>query len=188
MRVNSKRTYWMALIARLPLTVKHGAAVCLLALPLMFAPVPVGAWPQSLVGQPAPDFALRSLSQQTLRLSEFRGEVVLISFWASWCGSCRQAMPAFNAMYEKYNRAGLVMLSINMDDELHRAQHMTESLNIPFPVLYDERKEVGKLYLLDQMPLTVLVDRAGLVQQVFVGYHLGDERKFLTHVRELLNE
>jgi peroxiredoxin len=186
MRVNSKRTFFTACIAWLPFTVKHGAAACLLAL-LMFAPIP-GAWAQSLVGQPAPDFALRSLSQQTLRLSEFRGEVVLISFWASWCGSCRQAMPAFNAMYEKYNRAGLVMLSINVDDELHRAQHMTESLNIPFPVLYDERKDVGKLYLLDQMPLTVLVDRAGLVQQVFVGYHLGDERKFLTHVRELLNE
>lgn len=144
--------------------------------------------PQPLLGQLAPDFALRSLRQQTLRLSEFRGEVVLINFWASWCGSCRQAMPAFNAMYEKYNRAGLVMLSVNLDDELHRAEHMTESLNIPFPVLYDERKEVGRLYLAEQMPLTVMIDRNGTVQRVYVGYKLGDESKYLAEVRALLNE
>src|SRR5690349_13018523 len=186
MRVNSKRTFRIAATAWLH-TVKRGAAACLLALSL-WAPVLVNAETPTLVGQPAPDFALRSLQQQTLRLSEFRGEVVLINFWASWCGSCRQAMPAFNAMYEKYNRVGLVMLSINMDDELHRAEEMSASLKIPFPVLFDERKEVGKLYSLDQMPLTVLVDRAGTVQQVFVSYHLGDERKFLTQVRELLNE
>jgi len=160
------------------------AVLCLWAL----APRLADAAMSPLVGEAAPDFALRTLQQQTLRLSEFRGEVVLINFWASWCGECRQAMPALNALYEKYNRAGLVMLSVNLDDELHRAVHMSESLNIPFPVLYDERKEIGKLYLLEQMPLTVLVDRAGTVQQVYVGYNLGDERKYLTQIRALLDE
>ena len=72
--------------------------------------------------------------------------------------------------------------------ELHRAEHMSSSLNIPFPVLFDERKDVGKLYFLEQMPLTVLVDRAGTVQHVHVGYDLGDERKYLTQIRELLDQ
>jgi peroxiredoxin len=140
------------------------------------------------VGQPAPDFALRTLQQQNLRLSEFRGEVVLVNFWAGWCGECRQAMPALNAMYQKYNRAGLVMLSVNVDDEAHRALHMSENLKIMFPVLFDERKEVVRLYSLERMPLTVVIDRAGTVQQMYVGYHKGDEHKYLDHIRQLLNE
>jgi len=186
MRVDNKRTPRPDFVVKLALIVKACGLAVLCLMP--WAPQSVRAAAPPLVGQAAPDFALRTLQQQTLRLSEFRGEVVLINFWASWCGECRQAMPAFNAMYEKYNRAGLVMLSVNLDDELHRAVHMTESLNIPFPVLFDERKEVGKLYLLEQMPLTVLVDRAGTVQQVYVGYNLGDERKYLTQIRELLDE
>src|SRR5262245_10083710 len=61
----------------------------------------------------APDFTLRTLDGQNLRLSEFRGEVVMITFWASWCGACRQAIPALNEMDEKYRRAGLILLSVN---------------------------------------------------------------------------
>jgi peroxiredoxin len=161
-------------------------SACLCMLPLMASAQ--SALPVLQVGQAAPDFALRTLQQQNLRLSEFRGEVVLVNFWAGWCGECRQAMPALNAMYQKYNRAGLVMLSVNVDDEAHRAVHMSESLNILFPVLFDERKEVVRLYSLERMPLTVVIDRAGTVQQMYVGYHKGDERKYLEHIRQLLNE
>ncbi|MBC7983130.1 MAG: TlpA family protein disulfide reductase [Candidatus Obscuribacterales bacterium] len=142
----------------------------------------------NLQGQSAPDFALRTLKQQNLRLSEFRGEVVLINFWASWCGACRQAMPGLNELHDKYHRAGLVMLSINLDDEVHRAMHMAQSLKIAFPVLLDERKDVGRQYQVDNMPMTLLIDREGIVRHVYVGYNRGDERKYLTEVRSLLNE
>ncbi len=141
-----------------------------------------------LQGKAAPDFALRSMTQQNLRLSEFRGEVVLINFWASWCGACRQAMPGLNGIYDKYHRAGLVMLSISLDDESHRAEHMAQSLKIAFPVLLDERKAVGKQYQVDNMPMTLMIDRTGTIRHVHVGYNLGDERKYLAEVRALLDE
>ena len=136
----------------------------------------------------APDFALRSLEGQNLRLSEFRGEVVMINFWASWCGACRQAMPALNELDEKYRRAGLVLLSINIDDETPRAEQMALGLKIRFPVLRDEQKAVSRLYQADTMPLTVLVDREGTVRYSHVGYNLGDERKYISELRTLLNE
>jgi peroxiredoxin len=161
--------------------------------PLAPAPVTVRVAPR---GAPkivptvveAPDFALRTLENRNLRLSEFRGEVVLINFWASWCGACRQAMPSLNDMYGKYHRAGLIMLSVNVSDDLHRAAGMAKSLKIPFPVLLDEDREVSKSFRIEQMPTTLLIDRAGIVRHRYVGYNINDEQKTLAGVRELLNE
>ena len=141
-----------------------------------------------LDGQEAPDFVLKTIEQSNLRLSEFRGQVVLINFWASWCGACRQAMPGLNGIDVKYQRAGLVMLSVNLDDEAQRAVTMAQSLKIKYPVLLDEHKTVGRLYQVGTMPLTVLIDREGKVRFVHVGYNAGDERKFVAPLRSLLNE
>jgi peroxiredoxin len=141
-----------------------------------------------LDGQEAPDFALKALDESNLRLTEFRGQVVLLNFWASWCGACRQAMPAFNDIYEKYQRAGLVMLSINLDDDPQRAKKMAHSLGVRFPVLLDERKSVSRLYQVETMPLTVLIDREGVIRFVHVGYNVGDESKFVPPLHSLLNE
>jgi peroxiredoxin len=97
-------------------------------------------------------------------------------------------MPAFNAIHDKYHRAGLVMLSVNLDDELRRAQQMAQSLKILYPVLLDDRKTVSRLYQVETMPLTVLIDREGKVRFVQVGYNAGDEQKFAAPLRSLLNE
>ena len=112
----------------------------------------------------------------------------MVTFWASWCGGCRQAMPALNELDEKYRRAGLVLLSVNIDDEDQAAQDMAHGLKIRFPVLRDEQKSVSRLYKADNMPLTVLIGREGTVRYSHAGYNLGDERKYLTELRELLNE
>jgi peroxiredoxin len=141
-----------------------------------------------LKGAEAPDFALKTTQSRNLRLSEFRGEVVLINFWAGWCGACRQAMPALNDIHDKYQRAGLVMLSINVDDDTDHVQHIASSLNIRYPVLLDDRKTVSQLYRLDNLPLTVLIDREGAVRFVQSGYTTGDEQKLMTPLRAMLNE
>ncbi len=142
----------------------------------------------SLEGQAAPDFVLRSASGENLRLSECRGDVVLINFWATWCGPCRQEMPLLDDLYGRYQRVGFSLLGINIDDDSRRAMQMVEELGVNFPVLFDESKEVSKLYEVEAMPVTVLVDREGRVRHVHHGYKPGYEEKYLTEIRSLLRE
>lgn len=141
-----------------------------------------------MVGQAAPDFALKSSSGENLRLSEYRGDVVMINFWATWCGPCRQEMPLLDDLYAKYQRVGFTLLGVNIDDDSRRAVKMIEELGVNFPVLFDESKSVSKLYKVEAMPVTVLVDKEGIVRHVHHGYKPGYEDKYLTEIRALLRE
>jgi peroxiredoxin len=139
-------------------------------------------------GQPAPDFALKSSTGENLRLSEYRGDVVMINFWATWCGPCRQEMPLLDELYSRYQRVGFNLLGVNIDDDSRRAMRMIEELGVNFPVLFDARKEVSELYEVDAMPVTVIVDREGTVRYVHHGYKPGYEDKYLDQIRSLLRE
>jgi peroxiredoxin len=141
-----------------------------------------------LAGQPAPDFALKSSSGQNMRLSEYRGDVVMINFWATWCGPCRQEMPLLDELYSRYERVGFNLLGVNIDDDSNRAMEMINELGVSFPVLFDATKEVSRLYQVDAMPVTVIVDREGNVRHVHQGYKPGYEQKYLDQVRALLRE
>ena len=88
-----------------------------------------------LAGRPAPDFALKSSSGENLRLSEYRGDVVMINFWATWCGPCRQEMPLLDELYSRYQRVGFNLLGVNIDDDSNRAMAMINELGVSFPVL-----------------------------------------------------
>jgi len=141
-----------------------------------------------LEGQVAPDFALKSSTGENLRLSEYRGNVVMINFWATWCGPCRQEMPLLDELYTRYERVGFSLLGVNIDDDSRRAMQMIEDLGVSFPVLFDARKEVSELYEVEAMPVTVLIDREGNVRYVHHGYKPGYEDKYLDQVRSLLRE
>ena len=141
-----------------------------------------------LTGQNAPDFVLKSSTGENLRLSEYRGDVVMINFWATWCGPCRQEMPLLDDLYARYNRVGFNLLGVNIDDDSRRAMQMVKELGVNFPVLFDESKEVSRLYQVEAMPVTVLVDREGTVRHVHHGYKPGYEEKYLTEIRSLLRE
>jgi thiol-disulfide isomerase/thioredoxin len=141
-----------------------------------------------IVGQPAPDFALRSMKGPPVRLSEHLGEVVVINFWATWCGPCRQEMPLLDELYGKYQRAGLVLLSVNIDEAAEPAIEMAQTLKVSYPVLFDAHKDVSRAYDVGAMPVTVLVDRAGVVRYVSEGYKPGYEKRYTDKLRELLNE
>jgi thiol-disulfide isomerase/thioredoxin len=155
---------------------------------LLFLLPLIGVAAARLVSQPAPDFALRSFDGQNVRLSEHLGEVVLINFWATWCGPCRQEMPLLDELYAKYRRAGLVMFSVNIDEQQEPAVEMARTLKVTYPVLFDARKDVSRAYDVGTMPLTVLVDREGVVRYVSEGYKPGYEQRYTEKLRELLNE
>lgn len=141
-----------------------------------------------LTGQAAPDFALKSASGENLRLSEHRGNVVMVNFWATWCGPCRQEMPLLDELYSRYQRVGFSLLGVNIDDDSRKAMNMISELGVSFPVLFDDRKEVSKLYQVDAMPVTVIIDREGNVRHVHQGYKPGYEEKYLNEIRALLRE
>jgi peroxiredoxin len=136
----------------------------------------------------APDFTLRSVDGQNLRLHEQRGQVVLVNFWATWCGPCREEMPHLNRLYEKYRASGFVLLGVNVDDDTRNAAGVAAKLGIRFPVLPDTDKKVSRLYALSAMPSTVLIDKDGRVRHVHRGYKDGVEATYDQQIRELLKE
>ncbi len=134
----------------------------------------------------APDFTLHTMNGPNMRLQEQRGRVVMVNFWATWCGPCRQEMPQLNRLYEKYHAAGFVLLGVNVDDDQRKAAEVAGKLGVTFPVLLDTDKTVSKLYDLSTMPSTVIIDRDGKVRYVHRGYLTGYEDNYEKQIRELL--
>jgi peroxiredoxin len=139
-------------------------------------------------GSLAPDFTLRTGSGPNLRLSEQRGKVVLLNFWATWCGPCREEMPHLNRLHEKYKASGFTLLGVNIDDDSRAALALATKLGVGFPVLLDADKSTSRLYDLGAMPSTVLIDRDGKVRYLHRGYRGGFEQTYEQQIRELLRE
>lgn len=143
---------------------------------------------QVQAANPAPDFTLKALNGPNLRLNEQRGQVVMLNFWATWCAPCKQEMPHLNRLHDKYRDTGFVLLGINVDDDPAKAAADAAKLGIKFPVLLDGAKTVSKLYGLDAMPTTVVIDRDGQVRHVHQGYRNGLEAVYDQQIRSLVKE
>jgi peroxiredoxin len=139
-----------------------------------------------LLGSEAPDFVLKSIAGKNLRLSEYRGDVVMLSFWATWCGDCRAQLEQLGAMRDRYENAGVELLAVSLDQDARQAGAVTAAAS--YPVLHDAAGEVGRLYDVTKMPVMVLIDRGGVVREVFEGYRRGGEEQYLERVQELLRE
>jgi peroxiredoxin len=142
----------------------------------------------TLLGREAPDFVLKAVDGRNLRLSEFRGQVVLVNFWARWAGDSRREMPALDRISTTYGRAGLVVLGVSVDEDTGRAREFANAMKVSYPLMLDGGTGIGRDYRLQKLPMTILVDRAGVVRYSNVGFKRGDERAYLDHIRELLRE
>ena len=139
-------------------------------------------------GTAAPDFTLKSSSGDNLRLSDYRGEVVMINFWASWCAPCRQEMPLLDELYKEYQPLGFTILGVNVEEDSSQARKMLGDIPVSFPVLFDNSSKVSKLYDVVAMPSTVLVDRDGNIRYLHQGYKPGYEETYQEQVRALIRE
>jgi len=166
--------------------VRGGSRLAGVALAALISTSAVAASP--LVGKPAPDFALKGLDGNNLRLSEYRGQVVLINFWARWAGDSRVEIPALDRINTTYHRAGLVVLGVSVDEDEAHASEFASAMRVSYPILFDTGPRIGRDYSLRTMPMTVLVDRSGVVRYVKVGYKRGDDRAFVDQIRQLLRE
>jgi len=139
-------------------------------------------------GGPAPAFTLASRAGQDVSLAQYKGNVVMINFWASWCGPCRQEMPLLETIYKKYNKMGFTMLGVNVEPDSNAANDWLKATPVSFPILYDRDSKVSKLYDVAGMPSTVIIDRSGKVRVLHRGYKPGDENEYLDSIRTLIRE
>ncbi len=137
---------------------------------------------------PAPDFTLKSRDGKEVSLSSLKGQVVMINFWATWCGPCRQEMPKLEAIYERYNNLGFTLLGVNVEDNPSGAAKFLKDTPVSFPILFDPKSTASKLYHVEAMPSTVLVGRDGTMRFIHHGYKAGYENDYQDQIRALLRE
>ena len=122
-----------------------------------------------VIGSPAPDFQLTDLQGQTQSLSQYRGKVVLLNFWATWCKPCIKEMPAMQNAYDSLRGQGFTVLAINELEDKERVQKHIARHEHTFPVLMDEDNEVANMYGVVGLPVSVFIDQTGHIQEFVKG-------------------
>lgn len=136
----------------------------------------------------AANFTLKSRSGKNIKLSELRGEVVMLNFWASWCGPCRKEMPLLEQIHKKYKKLGFTLLGVNVEQDTRAAKNYLKDVKVSFPILFDPANKTSKLYNVSAMPTTILIDRNGNKRFLHKGYKAGYENDYKKQIKELLRE
>lgn len=122
------------------------------------------------IGDQAPDFSLQDLRGESMRLSHFRGKVVLLNFWATWCGPCLIEMPALEQLYQRFARKDFEILAISTDPQgAAVTRPFQRERGLTFPILHDPDMHVGLTYGVRTLPLSFVVDRRGVIRKKIFG-------------------
>ena len=136
----------------------------------------------------APNFDLASRGGARVSLSGLQGQVVMVNFWATWCGPCREEMPHLEALYQRYGDLGFTLLGVNVEEDSSGADEFLAETPVSFPILFDPENEVSELYDVIAMPSTVLIDKGGNMRFIHHGYQAGYENEYQSQIRALLRE
>lgn len=130
---------------------------------------PTGEAPAAEVGRAAPSFRLRDLDGSAAKLTDFRGQYVLLNFWASWCGPCRGETPALQAFFEDRS-PGLVVVGVNQQETAETARAFTEQFDVTYPIVLDADGQVSGAYRVSTgLPVSFLIDPEGVIRRVHLG-------------------
>ena len=155
-------------------------------LPLFFWPLGAAETGPAKEGQPLPKLA-ELLPGSTL--PETKGKVVLVDFWASWCGPCKESFPTLNRLQEKYKDKGLVVIGIGVDDSAAKHKAFAEKQKAAFPLVHDSAHKAAAFFKPATMPSSYLVDRKGVIRHVHAGFKVGKtEEQYVKEIEALLAE
>ncbi|TLY17170.1 MAG: TlpA family protein disulfide reductase [Nitrospirae bacterium] len=141
----------------------------------------------SQVGHLAPDFLLQTLDGREIHLSDYRGHVVFLNFWATWCGPCKIEMPAIEKLYREFRPKGLAVVAVSSDSEgAAVTRPYRDSLGLSFTIAHDPEMLVGRLYGVHSLPLTFLVNREGVITHQIFGARDWDDTEARSGIRQLL--
>lgn len=137
----------------------------------------------------APDFALQDMNGQTVRLSDLRGQPVLLNLWASWCPPCKEEMPAMQNAFEIYAPQGFTILAVNttFQDQRSSALRFAEESGLTFPILFDVDGTVSRQYHTRLMPTSFFIDQEGIIRRVVLGGPMS-EALLRTEIEAMLKE
>ena len=139
------------------------------------------------VGDRAPQFAARSLmDDQNLSLSKFKGKVVYLDFWASWCGPCAKALPVLDKLQNEFGTQDFQVLAINVDKDLDKAREFLTKHPVGYPSASDPEGRLPEVFKIPTMPTSFLIDRQGVVRHVHPGFREGDVEDLRAKIRELV--
>jgi thiol-disulfide isomerase/thioredoxin len=121
------------------------------------------------MNRPAPNFTLRDLGGQEVSLDQFKGKIVLMDFWATWCGPCRMTMPLLERLQKEYSSV-MVQLAVNQYEPIEEVREYVQSQGVHARVLLDEEGSVSAAYRVGSIPMQVLIDREGILRYVQLGF------------------
>lgn len=137
-------------------------------------------------GRRAPEIGLRDLDGNPVKMADLRGKVVVVDFWATWCGPCKEEMPVLDRLYGKYRKKGLVVVGVSQDRDEDKVREFLRRRPVSFPIVHDVRHAVAKRYQPGKMPSSYVIDRSGVVRYVHEGYSARDAARFDREIRKLL--
>lgn len=143
--------------------------------------------PPPELGQPAPDFTLRDTTGKVWKLSDLKGQVVFVNFWATWCPPCREEMPAMQKLFEAMPKDRFKMLAVLSNDDPAVAVNFAAKGGFTFPILVDPSSEAGQAYGLTGVPETYIVDKQGILRQKYLGPRYWDSEVAQKMLRDYIN-
>jgi peroxiredoxin len=139
-------------------------------------------------GTKAPPFRLVDTAGTVVTLEDFAGKILMITFWASWCASCREGFPALDQLYNQYQDQGFAVIGINVDASPARVAAFLRNTPVKFPILIDSKGETAEAYRLSGLPTIFIIDRDGVVKHRHSGYEKGFSRIYDQEIRDLLKQ
>jgi thiol-disulfide isomerase/thioredoxin len=148
-----------------------------------FKALKIGSVPPGTVAAP---FELKSLEGKSVPMRQFAGKLVVLNFWATWCGPCKEEMPAFERLRQKVDPERVSLLTVTTDLQRDGIKHFLGSLDVHLPVLFDEDQEVSRAYMVRALPTTVIIDRQGMVVGRALGPRDWDSPEAVRYMEHLL--